>query len=50
VETYEGQEYATLTYVLEDGDDYVEVAFWLDGENAEAQARAIMETVTFVTR
>ena len=50
VETYEGQEYATLTYVLEDGDDYVEVAFWLDGENAEAQARAIMETLTFVTR
>lgn len=49
-ETYEGQEYSTLTYVLEDGGDYVEIAFWLDGETAEAEAQAIMNTLTFVAR
>lgn len=49
-ETYEDQSYATLTYVLEDGDDYVEITFWLDGEDAEAQAQAIMATLTFVAR
>ena len=49
-ETFDGLEYATLTYVLEDGDDYVEIAFWLDGENAEAEAKAIMDTLTSVQR
>ncbi len=50
VETYEGADYTTLTYVLEDGDQYVEIAFWLDGENAEQEAQAIINTLTFVTR
>ena len=49
-EVYEGETFTTLTYVMEDGDDYVEVAFWLDGENAEAEAQAIINTLTFVTR
>ena len=49
-ETYEDVEYTTLTYVLEDGDQYVEIAFWLDGENAEQEAQAIINTLTFVTR
>ena len=49
-ETYEGQAYATLTYALEDGGDYVEIAFWLDGEDAEAEAAAIIGTLSFVTR
>lgn len=49
-ETYEGVEYTTLTYVLEDGDQYVEIAFWLDGENADQEAQAIINTLTFVTR
>jgi len=49
-ETYEGQEYTTLTYVLEDGDQYIELAFWLDGDSAEAEAQAIINTLTFVTR
>ena len=31
-ETYDGQEYETLTYVLDGGDEYVEIVFWLDGE------------------
>ena len=50
VETYEGKEYATLTYALEDGGDYVELAFWLDGGDAEAEAQAIIETLGFITR
>ena len=50
VETYDGVEYDTLTYALEDGDSYVEIAFWLDGENAEAEAKAIMDTLGFITR
>ena len=49
-EEYDGQSYTTLTYALEDGDDYVEIAFWLDGEDAEAEAQAIIETLGFVTR
>lgn len=44
-ETYEGQTYATLTYVLEDGDDYVEIVFWLDGDSAEEEAQAIIATL-----
>ena len=50
VETYDGKDYATLTYALEDGDSYVEIAFWLDGENAEAEAQAIIRTLGFVSR
>lgn len=50
LETYEDQEYATLTYVLEDGDQYVEIVFWLDGETAEEEAQAIINTLTFVER
>ena len=50
VETYDGQEYSTLTYVMEDGNEYVELAFWLDGETADEEARAIINTLAFVTR
>ena len=49
-ETYEDETYTTLTYVFEDGDDYVEIIFWLDGEEAEAEAQAIIETLTFAAR
>lgn len=50
VETYDDTAYTTLTYALEDGDQYVEIVFWLDGENAEQEAQAIIDTLTFVTR
>jgi predicted small secreted protein len=50
VETWNGKAYDTLTYAMADGDDYVEIAFWLDGENAEAEAQAIIETLGFITR
>lgn len=48
VETYEDEEYTTLTFALEDGDDYVEIAFWLDGETAEEKAQAIINTLSIV--
>ena len=38
----EGQEYNTLNYILEDENEYVFVVFWLDGEEAEPQALAII--------
>ena len=49
-ETYDGQEYETLTYVLDGGDEYVEIVFWLDGDSAQAEADQIISSLTFVTR
>ena len=49
-ETYDGKEYTTLSYLLDEGDQYVEIAFWLDGETAEEEAQAIINTLTFVQR
>ncbi len=49
-EIYDGQEYETLTYILDGGDEYVEIVFWLDGDNAQAEADQIMNSLTFVTR
>ena len=46
VESYDGEEYATLTYVFEDGEDYLEICFWLDGENAEAEVKNILDTLS----
>lgn len=35
----------------DDGDhQYVEIAFWLDGETAEAEAQEIISTLTFIQR
>ena len=49
-EIYDGQEYDTVTYILDGGDEYVEIVFWLDGEEAEAQANEIISSLTFVMR
>ncbi|MBR2798042.1 MAG: hypothetical protein IKE17_09915 [Clostridia bacterium] len=46
-ESYDGGEYQTLTYVLDNGDGYVEVVFWLDGEDAEALAQGMIGTLDF---
>lgn len=48
-EIYEDQKYVTITYALEDGDEYVEITFWLDGETAEEEAQAIINTLARVT-
>lgn len=45
VETYQDAEFNTLTYILDGGDEYVEVCFWLDGESADAEAKAIIDTL-----
>ena len=49
-EVYDGQEYDTLTYILDGGDEYVELVFWLDGEEAEVLAQKIINSLSFVTR
>lgn len=45
-EEYEGQTYRVCNYLFEYGDDFVEVAFWLDGEIAVKQADRIISTLT----
>jgi len=42
VEAYDGIDYETLTCIMDAGDSYVEVVFWLDGPAAEAQANSIL--------
>ena len=44
-EESEGKEYKTVTYMIDNGDEFVEVVFWLDGENAEAEVDALMATL-----
>ncbi|MCF0229230.1 MAG: hypothetical protein HUJ76_05995, partial [Parasporobacterium sp.] len=46
VEESDGVEYKTVTYIVEDGNDFVEVVFWLDGDNAEEFVASIIETLT----
>ena len=47
-EFYDGIEYDVMAALIEDGDDYVEVVFWLDGENAGQEASAILNTLSEV--
>ena len=47
-EFYDGIEYDVMAALIEDGDDYVEIVFWLDGENAEQEATAILDTLSEV--
>ncbi|MER2152289.1 MAG: hypothetical protein ABS900_11805, partial [Candidatus Limivicinus sp.] len=47
-EVYDGIEYDVMTALIEDGDDYVEIVFWLDGENAEQEATDILNTLSEV--
>ncbi len=44
-EESEGKEYKTVTYMIDNGDEFVEIVFWLDGENAEAEVNAIIATL-----
>ena len=46
VEASEGVDYNVITYAFENGDEYLEIAFWLDGDTAEAEADAIIQTLT----
>ena len=47
IEDYDGVDYPVITYAFENGEnEYIEIAFWLDGENAEAEAGAIINSLT----
>ena len=46
VEVYKDTSFNTLTYIMDGGDEYVEIVFWLDGENADAEADAIIRTLS----
>ena len=48
VEAYEGTDYQTVTYVLDDGEDFVEITFWLDGEDAEAVVQGMINSLDYV--
>lgn len=45
-EESEDGSFPTLTYIIDDGDYLAEVVFWLDGETAQADAEAIISTLT----
>ena len=46
VQNFHGKAYRVIAYAFEDGAEYVEVAFWLDGDDAEADADAIINTLS----
>ena len=45
VEESDGNEYATCTVLMQDGDQFVEVVFWMDGENAVEIVSAALMTL-----
>ena len=47
-EMYDGIEYDVMAALIEDGGDYIEIVFWLDGENAEQEATDILNTLSEV--
>ncbi len=46
-ETYEDKEYTTATYAFEDGGEYVEIVFWLDGDEAVNEATEIIYSLFY---
>ena len=49
VEQYDEGEYDTITYIMDVGGQFAEIVFWLDGEDCNAEAEAIMSTLSPVT-
>lgn len=47
-EMYDGIEYDVMAALIKDGGDYIEIVFWLDGENAEQEATDILNTLSEV--
>ena len=41
----EGTMYNVISYVFGENGEYVRLTFWLDGENAEAEAKAIIDSL-----
>lgn len=46
-ESYEDEEFDTLTYVLLDGENYVEIDFWMEGDTTDADVQAIINTLAY---
>ncbi|MCQ2508438.1 MAG: hypothetical protein MJ097_06590, partial [Dorea sp.] len=44
-EESDGTEYPTVTYIAEDGDNFVEIVFWMDGDDSPAEVDAIISTI-----
>ena len=44
-EEFEDNSYRCVTYILDAGDDFAEIAFWLDGESAEDLADQIILSI-----
>ena len=44
--TRDGREFETSTYILDTGDEYVKICFWLEGENASGESDKIMTTIS----
>ena len=49
-QAYAGQEYETLTYIIDGGAEYIKIVFWLDGASAEAEAEEIVSSLGFILR
>lgn len=47
-EIYDDVEYDVLVVLIEEGGEYVEIVFWLDGDNAETEAMNILSTLSEV--
>lgn len=48
IEPFEGVEYETITYIMEDGDEFVEIVFWLSVDNDANEAGEIIQSLTRV--
>jgi hypothetical protein len=47
-EVYDGIEYDVMAALMEEGSECIEIVFWLDGDNAEQEATAILKTLSAV--
>lgn len=47
-EKYDGIEYRVANYIFETDEDFGELAFWLDGDDAEELTEEIMATIKYV--
>ena len=47
-ETYEGQEYDTVTCIMDDGDTFVEIVFWLPDDQAASDAEEIFGSLSLM--
>ena len=45
-DTYADQEYDTLTCILDNDTEYVEIVFWMDGQNAQQEVNAIIKSLS----